>query len=189
MEARAAFVRAERFLSALLLLQAHRSLTGRELAQRLGVSERTVRRDMEALSAAGVPVFAARGSQGGWLLDEQWRTQAPGLEEEELRALLMAQPRVIGDEQLAAAAERALSKLKAALPVSLRERAATIQQRLYVDTTDWRGTAENLSMLPVVQDAVWRDRKLAFRYWRAGRELVERTVDPLGLVAKGNTWY
>jgi serine phosphatase RsbU (regulator of sigma subunit)/biotin operon repressor len=182
-------MRADRLLSALLLLQANGRLTGRELAKRLEVSERTVHRDMEALSAAGVPVFALRGSQGGWLLDEEWRTQVPGLEEEELRALLMAQPRVIGDVQLAAAAERALSKLKAALPVSLRERATSIQQRLFVDTTDWRGTTENLSMLPVVQDAVWRDRKLAFRYWRAGRELVERTVDPLGLVVKSSTWY
>lgn len=182
-------MRADRLLSALLLLQAHGRLTRRELAERLKVSERTVHRDMEALGLAGVPVVALPGSQVGWLLNEEWRTQAPALEEEELRALLLAQPRIVGDAQLAAAAERALSKLKAALPVSLRERATSIEQRLYVDTTDWRGTTENLSMLPVVQDAVWSDRKLAFRYWRAGRELVERTVDPLGLVVKGSTWY
>jgi len=182
-------MRADRLLSALLLLRTHGRLTGRELAKRLEVSERTVRRDMAALSAAGVPVFALGGSQSGWLLAEEWRTQVPGLEEEELRALLMAQPRIIGDVQLAAAAERALSKVKAALPVSLRQRATSIQQRLHVDTTDWRGTTENLSMLPLVQDAVWSDRKLAFRYWRAGRELVERTVDPLGLVVKSSTWY
>jgi predicted DNA-binding transcriptional regulator YafY len=181
-------MRADRLLSALLLLRTHGRLTERELAKRLEVSERTVRRDMAALSAAGVPVFGL-GGEGGWLLAEEWRTQVPGLEEEELRALLMAQPRIIGDVQLAAAAERALGKLKAALPVSLRQRATSIQQRLHVDTTDWRGTTENLSMLPVVQDAVWTDRKLAFRYWRAGRELVERTVDPLGLVVKSSTWY
>jgi serine phosphatase RsbU (regulator of sigma subunit) len=182
-------MRADRLLSALRLLRVHGELTERELAQRLGVSERTVHRDMEGLSAAGVPVSARRGSEAGWLLDQEWRTQAPGFEEEELRALLMAQPRVMGDVQLAAAAERALSKLKAALPISLRERATSIQQRIYVDTTDWRGTSENLSMLPVVQNAVWSDRKLTFRYWRAGRELVERTVDPLGLVVKRSTWY
>jgi serine phosphatase RsbU (regulator of sigma subunit)/biotin operon repressor len=182
-------MRADRLLSALRLLRAHGELTERELARRLGVSERTVHRDMQALSAAGVPVSALRGSEAGWLLDQEWRTQVPGFEEEELRALLMAQPRVVGDVRLAAAAERALSKLKAALPVSLRERATSIQQRIYVDTTDWRGTSENLSMLPVVQDAVWSDRRLTFRYWRAGRELVERTVDPLGLVVKRSTWY
>jgi predicted DNA-binding transcriptional regulator YafY len=182
-------MKADRLLAALLLLQARKRLTGRELAKRLEVSQRTVHRDMEALSAAGVPVFALRGAQGGWQLDEDWRTRVPGLDEAELRALLMAQPRVIGDPRLAAAAERALAKLMAALPVPLRERAASIRQRLYVDTTGWRGTTENLAMLPIVQEGVWRDRKLAFVYWRAGRERVERIVDPLGLVAKGSTWY
>jgi predicted DNA-binding transcriptional regulator YafY len=182
-------MRADRLLSALLLLQAHGRLTGRELAKRLEVSGRTIHRDMEALSAAGVPVFALRGARGGWQLDEDWRTKVPGLDEVELRALLMAQPRVIGDGPLARAAQRALDKLMAALPVPLRERAASIRQRLYVDTTAWSGVAENLSTLPIVQDAVSRDRKLAIRYRPPGRELVERAVDPLGLVAKGSTWY
>jgi len=182
-------VRADRLLSELLLLQAHGRLTGRELAERLEVSERTVHRDMEALSAAGVPVYALRGSRGGWQLDEDWRTQVPGLDEAELRALLMAQPRIIGDPRLAAAAERALGKLMAALPGSLRERAASIRQRLYVDATGWRGTTENLTMLPIVQEAVARDRKLAIQYKPSGRERADRIVDPLGLVAKGSAWY
>jgi len=182
-------MKADRLLSALLLLQSRGRLTGRELAGRLEVSARTVHRDMDALSAAGVPVYALRGAHGGWQLDEDWRTRVPGLDESELRALLMAQPRMIGDARLARAAERALEKLMAALPVSLREQAASIRQRLYVDPTGWRGTSENLAMLPIVQDAVARDRKIAIRYWRADREPVERTVDPLGLVAKGNTWY
>lgn len=182
-------MRADRLMSLLLLLQAHGRLTGRELSKKLEVSERTVHRDMEALSAAGVPVFALRGAHGGWQLDEGWRTQVPGLDEAELQALLMAQPRVVGDSKLASAAERALGKLMASLPVTLREQAASMRQRLYVDTAGWRGTAENLAMLPIVQDAVSRDRKLAIRYWRADRECVERQVDPLGLVAKGSTWY
>src|SRR5262245_24208443 len=182
-------MRADRLLSILLLLQAHGRLTGRELAKRLEVSLRTVHRDMEALSGAGVPVFALRGSRGGWQLDEGWRTRVPGLDEAELRALLLAQPRILGDVRLAAAAERALDKLVASLPVPLRERAASIRQRLYVDTTGWRGTAENLEALPIVQEAVWRDRRLAMRYRQAGGERVERTVDPLGLVAKGTAWY
>src|SRR5689334_976696 len=157
-------MRADRLLSAVLLLQAHGRMTGRELAKRLEVSMRTLHRDMDALSAAGVPIFALRGARGGWQLDEGWRTQVPGLDEAELRALLMAQPRVIGDARLAAAAESALAKLLASLPISLREKAASIQQRLFIDTTGWRGTSEDLSMLPTVQDAVWRDRKLAIVY-------------------------
>lgn len=178
-------MRADRLLSALLLLQAHGRLTGRELAKRLEVSARTVHRDMEALGAAGVPVLALRGSRGGWQLDPEWRTQVPGLDEAELRALLMAEPRVIGDAQLAGAARRALGKLMAAMPATMREQAASIRQRLYIDTTSWwRDAAEDLSMLPLVQDAVARDRKLAMTYRDS-----ERVVDPLGLVAKGSTWY
>ena len=181
-------MRADRLLSALLLLQAHGRLTSRDLAGRLEVSERTMHRDMEALSAAGVPVFAIRGSRGGWQLDEDWRTRVPGLDEAELRALLMAQPQVTGDARLVHAAERALAKLMASLPTPLREKAAAIRQRLHVDTTRWSGTIENLSMLPLVQEAVSRDRKLSFWYRKEG-ERVERIVDPLGLVAKGSAWY
>jgi predicted DNA-binding transcriptional regulator YafY len=164
-------------------------LSGRELAERLEVSARTVHRDMEALSASGVPVFALRGAQGGWQLDEGWRTQVPGLDEVELRGLLMAQPRMIGDSRLAAAAERAFGKLMAAMPGGMREQAASIRQRLYVDTTAWRGWTENLTMLPVVQEAVSRDRKLRITYRKPQGEQSVRLVDPLGLVAKGSTWY
>src|SRR5215467_358688 len=182
-------MKSDRLLSALLLLQAHGRLTSRELAERLEVTARTVHRDMEALSTSGVPIFALRGAQGGWQLDENWRTQVPGLDEVELRALLMAQPRVIGDSRLAAAAERALGKLMAAMPGGMREQAASIRQRLYVDTAAWRGSSENLEMLPVVQEAVSRDRKLRLQYRKQGGERSVRVVDPLGLVAKGTAWY
>jgi predicted DNA-binding transcriptional regulator YafY len=182
-------MRADRLLSMLLLLQGHGRLTGRELAKRLEVSPRTVHRDLEALASAGVPVYALRGSRGGWQLDEGWRTRVPGLDDAELEALLMAQPRVLGDARLARAAERAFDKLMAALPESRREQAASIRQRLHVDTTGWSGAPENLAMLPIVQEAVARDRKLFIRYRKPGREGVGRTVDPLGLVAKAAAWY
>lgn len=181
-------MKSHRLLSVLLLLQAYGRLSGRELARRLEVSERTVHRDMEALSASGVPVFALRGARGGWQLDEQWRTQVPGLEPAELRALLLAQPRVLGDTRLSGAAERAMGKILAALPANLRDQAALLRQRLYVDTAGWRGGNESLSMLNVVQDAVARDRKLSMLYRHEG-ESAERLVDPLGLVAKGSAWY
>ena len=192
-------MRADRLLSALLLLQAHGKQTGRELAARLDVSARTIHRDMEALSAAGVPVFALRGVRGGWQLDEQWRTQVPGLDEAELRAFLMAQPRIVGDQVLADAAERALDKLLAALPDTLRQRAVAMRQRLFVDTAAWYGRTEDLTALPIVQDALSRDRQLWIQYVRARTERAtdedkssrtsERIVHPMGLVAKGISWY
>lgn len=182
-------MRADRLLSAILLLQAHGKLSARALADRLEVSLRTVHRDMEALGIAGVPIFATRGAQGGWQLDEHWRTRVPAFDTAELQALLLSQPRAIGDPHLAASAERALTKLLAALPVTLRAQAETMRQRLYVDPTGWRGVAERLHALPVVQEAVSRDRVITIDYRAPGREPSSRTVRPLGLVAKGTNWY
>ncbi len=182
-------MKADRLLSALLLLQAHGRMTERALSGKLEVSLRTVHRDMEALSAAGVPIAALRGAQGGWQLEKDWRTQVPGLDAAELRALLMAQPRALSEPRLAAAAERALGKLMASLPAGMREQAAAIRERLHVDATDWRPVSEDLSMLPAVQDAVARDCRLSFDYTRADGDRAPRVVDPLGLVVKGMTWY
>jgi predicted DNA-binding transcriptional regulator YafY len=182
-------MKSDRLLSVLLLLQAKGRVTERELAERLEVSQRTIHRDLEALSAAHVPVSALRGSQGGWELEKGWRTQVPGLDEAELNALLMAQPRAIGHPRLAAAAQSALNKLMAALPGPMREQAAIMRERLHVDPSGWRQTGEDLSMLAVVQDAVSREKKLAFDYIRGDGEKSARTVDPLGLVAKGASWY
>ena len=182
-------MKSDRLLSALMLLQAKGRVTERELAERLEVSQRTVHRDMEALSAARVPISAVRGAQGGWELEKGWRTQVPGLDEGELRALLMAQPRAIGHPRLMAAAESALNKLMAALPGPMRAQAAAMRERLHVDPTGWSGTGEDLSMLGVVQQAVADERKLAFDYTRADGQKGPRTVDPLGVVAKGLSWY
>lgn len=182
-------MKADRLLSVLMLLQAKGRATERELSEQLEVSQRTIHRDLEALSAARVPVVALRGSQGGWELEKGWRTQVPALDESELRALLMAQPRAAGHPRLAAAAQSALNKLMAALPGPLREQAAAIRERLHVDATGWYDTGEDLSMLNAVQDAVARERKLAFEYTKANGEKAPRTVDPLGLVAKGLSWY
>jgi predicted DNA-binding transcriptional regulator YafY len=182
-------MKSDRLLSVLLLLQAKGRATERELADQLEVSQRTIHRDLEALSAARVPVAALRGSQGGWQLEKGWRTQVPGLDEAELRALLMAQPRAIGHPRLAAAAESALNKLMAALPTPMRAQASAMRERLHIDATGWRETGEDLSMLALVQESVAQERRLAFDYTRADGQRAPRTVDPLGLVAKGLSWY
>jgi len=176
-------------MSVLLLLQARGQVTERELAEQLEVSQRTIHRDLEALSAARIPVSAVRGAQGGWQLEKGWRTHVPSLDEAELRALLMAQPRTLGNPRMAAAAQSALNKLMAAMPDSMKAQAAHMQQRLHVDPTGWRGTGEDVSMLAVVQEAVALDRKLTFEYTKADGEESTRTVDPLGLVSKGLSWY
>jgi len=182
-------MKSERLLSALLLLQAHGRVAERELAERLEVSQRTAHRDMEALCAAGIPLTAYRGVRGGWELEKGWRTRVPGLDDAELWGLLMAQPQAGGDRRLTAAARRAFDKLMASMPAAQRTQAEGIRARLHVDPTGWRPVAEDLSALPVVQDAVARDCKLTFRYTRADGKASLRTVDPLGLVAKQAAWY
>jgi predicted DNA-binding transcriptional regulator YafY len=184
-------VRADRLLSILLLLQAHRRLTARELARRLEVSERTIHRDMEALSAAGFPVFAERGTGGGWMLVEGYRTNLTGLNKDEIQALFLTKPlRLLADLGLEKASDAAMLKLSAALPSAHRDDAEHARQRIHVDITGWNRVDEAVRFLPALQQAVWQDRKLKFTYQRgAGCDVVERLADPLGLVAKGSVWY
>ncbi len=178
-----------RLLSTLMLLQAHGRLSTRELAERLEVSQRTAHRDMEALSAAGVPIVALRGAQGGWELAPGWRTRVPGLDDAELSALLMSQPSALGHPGLTAAAERAFGKLLAAMPHKMQTQAASIRARLHIDPEGWHPWRNDLGLLPIVQDAIARDCKLTFLYRRADGESGVRTVEPYGLVSKQATWY
>src|SRR5690242_6805510 len=184
-------MRADRLLSVLLLLQVHRRLTARELASRLEVSERTIHRDMEALSAAGFPVFAERGAGGGWMLVEGYRTNLTGLNKDEIQALFLTKPlRVLADLGLEKDSNAALVKLSAALPASHRDSAEHARQRIHVDVSGWHRSNESIDSLPTLQEAIWRERKVRFKYLRGGEcEAVERFADPLGLVAKGSVWY
>lgn len=183
-------MRADRLLSILLLLQVNRRLTARELAQRLEVSERTIHRDMEALSTAGIPVIAERGSGGGWGLLEAYSTDLTGLNEAEIQALFLTKPaRLLADLGLHKASEAAFIKLLAALPSLSRRDAEYMRQRIHIDATGWHYTEENVSSLPTLQEAIWQERKLHLTYQRGDSTTVERLVDPLGLVAKGSTWY
>jgi predicted DNA-binding transcriptional regulator YafY len=182
-------VKSHRLMSALLLLQAQGRLSTREIAERLEISQRTAHRDMESLCVAGVPLIAHRGAQGGWELHKGWKTKIPGLDDAELQSLLMVQPSALGDRRLTAAAQRAYDKLMASLPTAMKIQAESMRARLHIDPTGWWLTAEDLSMLPVVQDALARDCKLTFLYTRSDGENSGRTVDPLGLVCKQATWY
>src|SRR6266496_3161287 len=184
-------MRADRLLSIVLLLQAHHRLTSRHLAERLEVSERTIHRDMEALSGAGIPVIAERGTGGGWSLLGEYRTNLTGLNEAEVESLFVTKPaRLLADLRLEKAAEGALLKLLAALPATYQRGAERVRQRIHVDVTGWTRREEAVPLLPVVQEAIWLERKLRFTYERGpGCAAVERVVDPLGLVAKGSVWY
>jgi predicted DNA-binding transcriptional regulator YafY len=183
-------MRADRLLSIVLLLQTHPCLTAHELAQRLEVSERTIYRDMEALTIAGIPVFAERGRSGGWSLVEGYRTNLTGLNAPEIQALLLNTPsQLLSDLGLEEAADVALLKILAALPQLTRRDAQYFQQRIHFDTGQWFGSQDDTPCLTDLQQALWQDAQAEIDYQRSDGALVRRTIDPLGLVAKGHIWY
>ena len=183
-------MRADRLLSILMLLEVHRRMPARELAQRLEVSERTIHRDMEALSAAGIPVCAERGTGGGWSLLEDYRTNLTGLSEAEVQVLFLSRPaHLLAELGLDKVSEAARIKLLAALPSLQRHDAEFVRQRIYIDVAGWRRSDESVPWLRTLQDALWQDRKVHLIYGRDQGSVFERLVDPLGLVARGNIWY
>src|ERR1051325_7414595 len=184
-------MRADRLLSIMLLLQIYQRLTAGELARRLEGSERTIQRDMEALSMAGVPVTALRGTGGGWALVDGYRTNLTGLNAAEVQTLFSGLPeRLLADLKLDRDSDAAHVKLLAALPEASRADAEYARRRVHVDVAGWGGAAdEQVPHLHAVQEAVWRGRKLFFTYGSDCGEAAERLVDPLGLVAKGGVWY
>lgn len=183
-------MRAGRLLSILLHLQRRRRVTARELAERLDVSERTILRDMDALSAYGIPVVAERGRRGGWSLLDDYQTKLTGLNPAEIQSLFLARPdRLMADLGLKQEADTALLKIEAALPAALREQAEFARRRIIIDPRGWRDQAESITCLPDLLDAVWRGKQVRFVYARSLGDPSERVVHPLGLVAKGSAWY
>ena len=184
-------MRADRLLSMLLLLQANRRITAQKLAEKLEVSERTIYRDLEALSAAGIPVYAERGPGGGCTLLGEYRTTLTSLNETDVRTLLLSGvPQPLADLGLDKALEVALLKLVAALPSARRDAAEQARQRLHLDAAAWATPAiDEIPHLRIIQEAVWQQRKVRLSYRTRSRVVNERLVEPLGLVAKTNIWY
>lgn len=183
-------MRADRLLSILLLLQIHRRITARELAKRLEVSKRTIYRDMDVLSAAGIPVVAERGTGGGWFLLDTYRTDLTGLNPAEIQALFLPTPaQLLADLGLHQASEAAFIKLLASLPAMCRRDAEYVRQRIHINAAGWHRPEEDISFLPTLQEAIWQERKLQLTYQLSTGPIVEPLLDPLGLVAKGSIWY
>ncbi|MFC4303574.1 helix-turn-helix transcriptional regulator [Cohnella boryungensis] len=172
-------MRADRLLTILALLQAHGRLTTRDIAGRLEVSERTVHRDMEALTTAGIPVYAERGSSGGWSLSEGYRHRITGMTSGEIRSLLLVHDSsVVKDLGLNEQADTAFDKLLSALPEAVRKDAEYVRNRIHVDGAGWHSAPARESHLKLVQEAVWAQRKLriSYRGWDASED-TERIIE------------
>ncbi|GAA2480091.1 WYL domain-containing protein [Streptomyces thermolineatus] len=182
-------MRADRLIALLLLLQNRGRTTAAALAGELEVSVRTVYRDVEALAAAGIPVLAERGPEGGYRLVDGYRTRLTGLTRDEAGSLFLAgMPAAAAELGLGAGMATARLKLLAALPEELGSRALRVQERFHLDASAWFRRADAAPHLATVAEAVWQDRALELHY-RSWKGEARREVDPLGLVLKAGNWY
>ncbi|MBK6413692.1 WYL domain-containing protein [Sphingopyxis sp.] len=182
-------MRASRLLSILILLQLRGRLTAAGLAAEFEVSERTIYRDIDALSAAGVPVYGDRGPGGGFQLLGGYRTQLTGLSAREAEAMAMiGLPGPASELGIGAATSAAHNKLIAALPSDSGALADRMATRFHLDAVDWFRGAEALPHLPAIARAVLDQHTLSMRYdsWQGARDW---SVEPLGLVLKAGIWY
>jgi predicted DNA-binding transcriptional regulator YafY len=182
-------MRASRLLTILTTLQAHGRVTAPELAAECEVSLRTIYRDIDALSAAGIPVYSERGAEGGYRLLDGYRTQLNGLSAKEAEALFMTGlSGPAADLGIGAVMAAAQNKLLSAMPAQVRAGAEQMRARFHFDAPAWFAQAERPKHLPLVADAVWAQRLIRIRYqsWKAEKQ---RVVEPLGLVLKSGAWY
>jgi predicted DNA-binding transcriptional regulator YafY len=182
-------MRASRLLSILMLLQSRGRLSAQALSEALEVSVRTIHRDIDELSAAGVPIWADRGRLGGFQLQPGWRTRVDGLTAPEAQAMFLGGlPGPAAELGLGEAMASAQLKLLAALPAGWREDARRVSARFHLDPVDWYRGPSATDHLPAIAQAVWGERRVALRYesWKGE---VSRRVDPVGLVLKAGVWY
>lgn len=184
-------MRASRLVNILLLLQTRSRMTAAELATELEVSVRTVYRDVEALAEAGVPIYAERGPHGGVRLVDGYRTRLTGLTAEEAEAVFLSGlPGPAAELGLGTVVAAARLKVMAALPPELRTRAGRVAERFHLDAPGWFQPAEEIPHLEMLAGAVWDSHRVRIIYQRGDSgAVVDRTIDPLGLVLKGGIWY
>jgi predicted DNA-binding transcriptional regulator YafY len=182
-------VKADRLIALLLLLQSGRRRTAGALAEALDVSERTIYRDVDALCAAGVPVFAERGPDGGIALSEGYRRALTHFGEDEIRALFASGASPLADLGMETGLERALEKLHGGLADVQRRAAEKARARIHLDRRRWNQGEPPRELLTALRRAVWDDRRVRIRYEDRTRKATTRTLDPLGLVAKAGVWY
>ena len=182
-------MRASRLVNLLLILQTRGGLTAGELAEELEVSVRTIHRDVDALSAAGVPIFAERGPHGGIRLVDGYRTRLTGMTADEAEALFLSGlPGPAAELGLGTVVAAARLKVLAALPAELRGRASRLVERFHLDAAGWFQAGEAVPHLATVAEAVWEGKPLRIEY-RRERMPVARDLGPLGVVLKGGVWY
>lgn len=183
-------MRADRLLSILMLLQTHDTLTASELAQHLEVTERTIYRDVTALSTAGVPIYTIKGPGGGIGLVEEYRSGLIGLKPDEVQALFMLEiPPNLEQLGVGETIRKAFLKLSATLPDNQKKKETNTHPRIMLDALDWNQTEEAVPWLKTCQEAIQQTRMLDINYRSEFNTDLEIMAAPIGLVAKSQHWY
>lgn len=183
-------MRADRLLTLILLLQTRGKMTARELAEELGVSRRTILRDISALSTSGIPVYSEGGHGGGIALIEEYRTSLTGLNTFEVQSLFVANnSQALREVGLGDAAERLLLKLLAALPKTQHATVEHIRQRLMIDATWWWHDTTTPPFWDDLQRAVYEDRLIEANYENSAGRVTQRVLAPYSLICKSSLWY
>jgi predicted DNA-binding transcriptional regulator YafY len=182
-------MKASRLLEILLRLQAHSPQSARVLAKALEVAQRTIYRDVEALSTAGVPVFASRGVNGGIHLLEGYRKSISRFSDQEIRTLFVGLSDPLADLGWGGQAGSARGKLFAALTDVQRREASTANNRILIESSRWMQSAQPTPLLKMLREAIWDQHRIKARYRNQTGSITLQTLNPLGLVFKAGIWY
>jgi predicted DNA-binding transcriptional regulator YafY len=182
-------MKASRLLSILMTLQARGHRTADQLAEELEVSTRTIHRDVDELSAAGVPIYAERGRQGGFRLLDGYQTRLTGLDADEASVLMLSGiGTALDDLGLTDALWQTERKLMAALPEPARAKAALVANRFHLDPFSWYRQKEEAPFVTQIVKAVWADQRISIKYesWKGP---IQRDLDAIAVVLKAGDWY
>jgi predicted DNA-binding transcriptional regulator YafY len=183
-------MRADRLISLMMLLQERKRMTAKALSEELEVSIRTIYRDIDALSLAGIPVYAVEGPGGGFSLVDSYRTSLTGLARQEIQAFFMLTvPGPLADLGIAKQLKSTILKLTSALPGNTTSQAEYVKNRLYLDPARWFQNDKPSPFLKLIQEAVWNDKKIEITYKKQSSSGEKQTVSPYALGAKAGVWY
>ncbi len=183
-------MRADRLLSIVLLLQKQRHVKAKTLAETLGVTERTIYRDIDALSLAGIPVYTKTGPDGGCFIEETYRVGLNWFTDSELQTLLYTgSTTLLSDLGIESVADNAILKLLSLLPERFQQQTRQMQQRLYLDPSSWYEGKDSYPTLPKLKEAVWNDTVISVEYETWEGDQKELMLHPYSLVYKSGRWY
>jgi len=182
-------MRADRLLSILLLLQTKEIVSAGELAEKLEVTERTIYRDIDALSFAGMPIYSVRGSHGGFAMEKNVHLNIPAITPQEIRALFIKQsPKLFSDLNLHVD-RNTLNRLLVNFSKHFADEVGQCERRIYLDHGGWFEEQDRVPWLSIIKDAVEHNQIIFMRYRKKTGEIILREVAPYGLVAKTDNWY